>query len=89
MQTIWKFDLEPVARQVVNMPLGATILSIQTQDRSVKLWALVDDSEPRVGKRIIHTVGTGHPAPGLTPGQFIATAQTGPFVWHFFDLGWE
>ena len=90
MQTIWKFELDgPQARQTVKMPLGATILSVQMQNSKPSIWALVNDAEPRVGHRIIHVAGTGFPCPGLTVGQFLATVQAGPFVWHIFDLGWE
>ena len=90
MQTIWKFDLNgPQDRQTINMPLGATILSVQMQGSTPSIWALVDDAEARVGKRIIHIVGTGFPCPGLVARQFLATVQAGRFVWHLFDLGWE
>lgn len=89
MQTIWKFDLQLADRQVVKMPLGAAILSIDTRGDDPKLWALVDDKEPNIGNRIFHVVREGHPCPGLVANQFFASVQAGGFVWHFFDLGWE
>jgi len=40
-KTIWKFDLE-INGGILEMPKGSEILSMQTQNETLCLWALVD-----------------------------------------------
>lgn len=58
--TIWKFPLSTTDRQVLAMPRGATLLSVQIQRGVPCLWALVDSTSP-MGKRYIAVYGTGNP----------------------------
>jgi hypothetical protein len=83
--SIWKFDLTVTDRQLVTMPIGAKILSIQFQGGSLKLWALVDPEAETVGREIV-MYGTGWPM-REHPGQHLGTVQQadGYFVWHFFE----
>ncbi len=81
---IWKFGLAVEDRQIVMMPDGAHILSIQTQGDGPQLWAMVDESAPSV-QRAFATYGTGHPMPS-TPGQHQGTYQLGPLVFHVFEV---
>ncbi len=85
-QVIWKFPLELVAEQDVEMPEDGRVLTIQTQGETLTLWALVDQTN-KLAKRRIRLHGTGHPFAGHQ-GVYLATVQNGPFVWHFFDMGW-
>jgi hypothetical protein len=83
--TIWKFPLEVVKEQKVSMPLGAEILSVQTQNIVPCMWAKVDPNAERVEVSIL-THGTGHvvdPAVGL----FLGTYQLagGDLVFHVFE----
>src|SRR6266704_2126003 len=81
-RTIWKFDLAIHDRQVVPMPAGADIVSVQPQGDMLCLWAVVAPGSPLVG-RDIRIVGTGNPMPA---GRlvFIATVQEPGLwlVWH-------
>ena len=82
-ETIWKVDLEITDRQVIRLPAGAEMLSVQQQGpEALCLWALVDRSVPIIQHGII-IVGTGHRVPEDAE-DFIGTVQVGPFVWHVF-----
>lgn len=90
-KTIWKFELKITDHQSISMPVGAQILSVQTQKNLVThedkicLWAVVESQAPK-GFKEFHIFGTGHI---MTPGlslRYIGTVQThdGSLVWHVF-----
>lgn len=89
MKTIWKFEIDLVDSQRVIMPQQSEILSVDTQDGHLCLWALVDPDQPKAEREIIIR-GTGHPAEGLKARDFICTVLMNhdTLVWHFFDGGW-
>jgi len=84
MKTIWKFEL----MNVIEMPKGAKILSLQTQDDTPYIWALVDPDVEKE-KRIFSINGTGHPLIYFTAeDNYIGTYQL-PYrglVWHVFEI---
>lgn len=86
MSTIWKYELQGTDLQVVEMPLGARLLTVQVQDAQPCLWALVDPTAD-TGPRRIRIFGTGHPiAPSPASLRFIATFQLhGVLVFHAFE----
>lgn len=82
---IFKYELS-VDGTNISMPVGAEILTVQSQNRTLCLWALVD---PEAAKEIryFEVFGTGHPI-GYDAGvsrEYIATVQDGGFVWHVFE----
>lgn len=84
-KTIWKFPLTVADVQHVAMPTGAEILCVQTQHEGPCLWVRVDPSAT-MEKRSIAIVGTGHPAPEPSDGDYIGTFQIhgGALVFHVF-----
>ncbi len=58
--TIWKFPLEIHGLQDINMPLGAKLLHVETQDNVPTLWAMVDPTQAKASRRI-EIRGTGAP----------------------------
>lgn len=66
----------------IEMPVGATILSVQMQGGTAQLWALVD---PYAGteRRRFAVIGTGWDIPDHH--VYLGTWQDGPFVWHLFE----
>jgi len=101
MNTIWKFPLAPADVIEVEMPEGAVILAVQTQQEVPCLWAIVDPDAP-LEKRTILMMGTGHPRAEfdgkltrITPearwkvvdSGYIGTVQMmgGELVFHFFE----
>lgn len=85
MNTIWKYKIDVVGTQKINMPLDAEILSVQVQKNSPCLWARVDPDAVLVGRLFI-THGTGHVVPETT-GDHIGTYQLddGDSVMHVFE----
>lgn len=87
MVVIYKYPLKLVDGQDVNMPHGARLLTAQMQNDELCMWAEVDLDRP-IGQRRINVIGTGWMYGGGYIGNYIATAQDGPFVWHVFDEGY-
>lgn len=86
--SIWKFPLTIADMQLVQMPVGARILTCQMQFNIPCLWAVVDPSADKQQVEI-HIVGTGHPLASefAKTLQYIATFQqgNGMLVWHVFQ----
>lgn len=85
--TIWKFPLKIEDRQTISMPVGAKILTCQTQGGKPFLWALVN-SELETADRYIAIVGTGNPiAFEESELKYISTIQiyNGDLVFHVFE----
>lgn len=87
MKTIWKFPLQITARQTLQIPVGAKLLTVQAQGigelSRITLWAEIDDQSPKAGRKIAIT-GTGHDLP---LGEYVGTVQQHDFVWHIYDQG--
>ena len=86
MTTIWKFPLQVVDQQLVNMPVGTELLHVGVQGDQACLWALVDSDAPRTMRGFaIH--GTGHAVP--PGGAYVGTfpLHGGNLIFHVFDLG--
>lgn len=90
MATIWKFPIVPydehgmiTARPVIDMPYGARILALQTQDGTPTLWALVDPRSPLAPRTFLITF-TGYTVPD-DAGRYVGTWQSDLFVFHLFE----
>lgn len=84
MNTICKFPLVLTDMQEITVPAGAQLLTVQLQDETPCLWALVDGYAGLTETRTIEIHGTGNPIlSGLR--QYVATFQQPPFVWHVFE----
>lgn len=83
--TIYKYPLETTDEQKIEMPKGANILTVQVQNGTPCLWALVNP-ENRPEQRIISIFGTGNP---IKPANivYIGTYQLmeGKLVLHVFE----
>ena len=88
MKTIWKYELNEHGVKVIKMPLGAEILTIQSQHDKPVLWALVDPEEYHT-ERVFEIAGTGHPLykPEMIR-KYIGTYQSfnGDFIGHVFEI---
>ena len=87
MTTIWKYELGEVDNQVISIPEGYELLSVQVQNGVLCLWAKVEPKNNREELEII-IHGTGHNANDVECGKFIGTFQLygGSFVGHVFAL---
>jgi len=85
---IYKYELQIIDFSTILMPIGAAILSCQTQKGAVFIWAMVDPSASLEG-RTFEIIGTGNPISKLLEGRrrmFVATVQEGGYVWHVFEI---
>lgn len=85
MKTIWKFPLAPDC--VLDMPIGAKVLTVQMQGDAVMLWALVDALAPKEQRRFL-VYGTGHEILDAGALTYVATFQMGGgvLVFHAFEV---
>ena len=87
-QKIWRFALDTFAiSQIIRMPIGAEILTAQTQDGKPCLWAVVDaDVKASTEPRFIQVFETGQIMIGTSlERKYIATIQIGQTVYHVFE----
>ncbi len=88
MKTIYKYPLKVEGYQEVEMPVGAQILCVQTQNETPCLWAKVNTEIGNRAKRIV-TIGTGHPITDnpLYDLEYIGTYQklAGVLVFHVYE----
>ncbi len=85
-KTIWKFELMIAPRQTIDIPVGAEILTVQTQDEKIVLWALVEPKNAKE-KRFIDIFGTGHDFDIMGNRKFLGTVQlkNGSLAFHVFE----
>lgn len=83
--TVWKYPLKLEVEQTIDVPLGATALCVQLQDRTPCLWVAVDPESKKAPRQII-LVGTGMGE--LTENtHYLGTVQLDGYVWHYFEVG--
>jgi len=90
MKRIFKFPLQVMDMQKINVPEDSTILTVQVQKGIPCLWVLVD-TEKAHEDRFIRIIGTGNPVPrGII--RYIGTFQAlenNWFVGHVFEVKGE
>lgn len=86
MLTIHKYELD-APNNVVQMPCGAQVLTVQMQRRTPCLWAKVDPAQPTETRRFA-IYGTGHEVPDDPRMLYLGTVQMegGALVFHVFEL---
>ncbi len=87
MKTIWKYTLEIIVDQVLELPYKSEILTVQMQHGSPQLWAIVTPELPKE-KRHIRIHGTGHQMSSVDNLKYISTFQmeNGSLIFHVFEL---
>lgn len=83
MKTVWKYVLQSDS-QIIHMPSGAKILSVQFQYKAPVVWALVDPEMPTEPRKFV-AYGTGQPV--SEAGQYLGTFQiVNGIVFHVFEV---
>lgn len=93
MKTIHKYAVKKEDEFIVNMPVGAKILTVQMQFGQPQMWAVIDDDEDiPLEPRHFRLAGTGHPlwihdSPINGQHEYIGTIQMreGTLVFHLFE----
>ena len=83
-KTIYKYELAWQDYVDIEMPVGATPLTVGAQNGKGYLWALVEPDAPVETRRFRHA-GTGHPIQD-TALSYIGTYMDGSFVFHVFEI---
>ena len=88
MRTIFKTKLWfNESYQIVKLPEGFELLSLQVQDHQPTMWYICDSEAPHVETEIM-MCGTGWNLESeIKKKNYLGTLQNGPLVWHFFKLG--
>ena len=88
-KVIYKYPLDEVDRQTISMPKGAEILSLQVQNGTPCIWALVNKGADMEDRTFV-MIGTGHPIMDelYSGAEYIGTAIVfnDTLVWHVFEL---
>lgn len=84
--TIWKYELPTTDQCRIELPIGANILCVQSQNNKPCLWAEVSSLEKEHAVHIIETFGTGHNLDS-NPRKYIGTYQlhNGSLVFHVYE----
>lgn len=85
---IWKFEIDSPSKLGIEMPIGAEILTVQVQNETPCIWALVNPEETKM-KRYFEIYGTGmgiYCDMGIDR-KYIGTFQlnSGALVFHVFE----
>lgn len=90
---VFKYPIPPEPQPIIELPYGAKILHFGAQgpDDLPFIWALVDENEKVMQKRVFRLAGTGHEMviPGDMELTHVGTAQIGEaskFVFHLFEI---
>ncbi len=86
IKQIWKFQLEPKNVQGVIMPIGAEILTANTQKGTVCIWCMVNPRAERE-ERVFEIYGTGHDIYADAGLKYIGIffSDNDAFVGHLFE----
>ena len=71
---IYKYIITPHFENIIKMPVGAEILSLQFQDPSAVIWAKVDTSSHVFEDRVFHIYATGENLQD-TSEEYVGTFQ--------------
>ena len=74
MAVVYKYPLVVTDRQLVTMPKEAKLMSVQVQNGTPCLWALVNPENPTEEVPIL-LYGTGHKIPDTENIAYIGTIQ--------------
>jgi hypothetical protein len=86
MRTIWKHVLDLQTNIIViEMPLGAEILTAREQGSAICIWYQCDPTQP-MEKRKFVIVPTGGAAPDQAPYIGTVLLEGGMYVFHVFEL---
>jgi hypothetical protein len=92
MRRIYKYQLETIDIQLINVPrltgeenFKSQVLNVDTQNGTPCIWCLVDVEEEQQQIKI-RIIGTGNPMPVLSKDDYLGTYQlhNGEQIFHVF-----
>lgn len=84
MRTIWKYPLSFAESQTILLPLEHDLLTVQLQNNTLCLWAIVNTNAPITEHHIL-VLTTGEKIPDYLDGRiWLNTVQVDGNVFHVF-----
>jgi hypothetical protein len=86
--TVFKYPIPSDDYFQIDLPVGAKVLTIQTQHGNPQMWVLLDPSEPYI-THYFRIAGTGHPIEEPQEDlRYIGTCQVlgGDLIFHLFEI---
>lgn len=84
MKTIHKFPLFNNESGIIEMPVGANILTAMLQNDVIVIYAIVHTTQEKKYNQPIHVIGTGYEMPEGNNFKYLNTLQDGRLVSHVF-----
>lgn len=86
LDEIWKFKVPREIRPIIEMPLGAKIISCQIQQGEIFLWAIVRPNNIAISRRFLLAFTGQRVNYDLYEIEFIETVQhPNGLVYHLFE----
>jgi len=87
MKTIYKYELPVSDHFVLEMPLGARVLTVQIHRERPYIWVLADANQTVTESRHFCCIGTGHPIEENGALNYIGTFKilVDTLVFHLFE----
>ena len=89
MKVIFKYTLNVTDKQVIQMPVGAEILKVDTQYNKICIWAMFDRvKEYDTEERVFEIFGTGNSFEESDKRNYLDTIQLydGEQIYHVFEI---
>jgi len=88
MMKIFKYTLEVLEVQRLDIPKGSKLLSVEEQYGNIVLYALVDDTQGGLDSFEIFVKRTGYPADDIENYKFLGTVKLseGKLMFHVFYI---
>lgn len=87
MHTIYKYKLQTLHNQTIEMPVNSKILCAKKQGEDICLWALVEVVNRDIKEPVkLHIFGTGWDIENYEDLEYIGTffVDSGTYVFHIF-----
>lgn len=85
MIVIYKYPLSGIFSQILQLPKGSKIITVQPQDGKLMAWAAVMDKQAPLVSVKLRLVATGEDYEFNDETRYINTVQIGSEVWHIFE----
>ena len=86
MKRIYKYELNIIDEQTIDLPTDAKILCVLEQKHNLCVWAVINLLTPQTyERRIFRIYGTGH-IMHSDGEEYIGTTMIDKFVWHLFEV---
>ena len=84
--TAWKYKLEMIDVQDIDIVKGGRILSVENQQGTAVIYVVVNDEETRRERIRVFIAGTGHPRNDIVETKYVGTLLffDGAQDYHFF-----